>query len=298
MSSLLTDNLFGVKGYVAVVTGGGGGLGYMIAKGLVINGAKVYLVDNQRDSIDKNVTELNELGKTHGGSAQGIICDVSDKDAIQVLANDIGKHETHLDMLISNAGIRKDPPVQCDVLKASLSELQESMWSSRHPDWAESFCVNTTAHYFLSVAFLPLLEAASSLELRDGRNGRDDGRGVVVVTSSCASMHNVTNVDLTSYATTKAASDHLVRLLAAKFSRFYVRVVGINPGFVPSKMNPVGEEGNLFGALFDKVPAKRAGNEDDIAGTILYLVSRAGAYVDGISLCVDGGRILLANGQE
>jgi NAD(P)-dependent dehydrogenase (short-subunit alcohol dehydrogenase family) len=133
-------------------------------------------------------------------------------------------------MLISNAGIRRDPPIQCNVLKASLSELQASMWSSQHSDWADTFCVNTTAHYFLSVAFLPLLEVASRLELPNGRFGRSEGRGVVVMTSSCASMHNVTNVDLTSYATSKAATDHLVKLLAAKFSRFYVRVVGINPG--------------------------------------------------------------------
>jgi NAD(P)-dependent dehydrogenase (short-subunit alcohol dehydrogenase family) len=60
--------------------------------------------------------------------------------------------------------------------------------------------------------------------------GRDHGRGVVVVTSSCASMHNATNVDMMSYATTKAATDHLVSLLAAKFARWYVRVCGINPG--------------------------------------------------------------------
>ncbi|KAJ5150625.1 uncharacterized protein N7500_010814 [Penicillium coprophilum] len=297
MSSLLADNLFGVKGYVAVVTGGSSGLGFMIARGLVKNGAKVYLIDLLSEQINKKVTELNELGKEVGGSAHGIPCDVSEKQAIQDLAAQVSKRETHVDMLISNAGIRRDPPVQCNVLEASLSELQASMWSSRHSDWADTFCVNTTAHYFLSVAFLPMLEAASRLTLPDGRLGRSDGRGVVVITSSCASMHNVTNVDLTSYATSKAATDHLVKLLAAKFSRFYVRVAGINPGFVPSKMNPVGEKGNVFGALFDKVPAKRAGIEDDIAGTILYLVSRAGAYVDGISLCVDGGRILFANGQ-
>ena len=89
-------------------------------------------------------------------------------------------------------------------------------------------------------------------------------------------------------------------------------------------MNPVGEAGNMFSSLFDRVPAKRPGNEEDIAGTVIYLVSRAGvrsfpfndcrllshsaksfkvnniaqAYVDGISLCVDGGRTLVANGQE
>lgn len=97
------------------------------------------------------------------------------------------------------------------------------MWSSVHSEWDQTFRINSTAHYFLSVALLPLLDAAARIE-----GGR--GRGVVIITSSCASMHNATNVDLTSYATSKAATDHLVRLLAAKFSRFYVRVVGINPG--------------------------------------------------------------------
>jgi phenylacetate 2-hydroxylase len=104
------------------------------------------------------------------------------------------------------------------------------MWSSPESDWVDTFKVNTTAHYFLSVAFLPLLEAAANLDLGYGRLGKSEGRGVVLMMSSCASMHNATNVDLTSYATSKAATDHLVKLLAAKFSRFYVRVVGVNPG--------------------------------------------------------------------
>jgi len=135
-------------------------------------------------------------------------------------------------MLISNAGIRRDPSRPCDVLTAPLAELQASMWSIDSRDWEDTFRVNTTAHYFLSVAFLPLLAAAAdrNLDSNEGRKGRDEGRGVVVVTSSCASMHNATNVDLTSYASSKAATDHLVRLLAAKYNRFYVRVVGINPG--------------------------------------------------------------------
>ena len=133
-------------------------------------------------------------------------------------------------MLISNAGIRRDPIAACDVLKAPLLELQASRWSSRQSDWANTFCVNTTAHYFLSVALLALLAAASQMKVPHDEIGRDEGRGVIVITSSCASMHNATNVDLTSYAASKAATDHLVKLLAAKFSRFYVRVVSINPG--------------------------------------------------------------------
>ncbi|KAF6829164.1 short chain dehydrogenase [Colletotrichum musicola] len=296
MASLYVRNLFSVKGFVAVVTGGSSGIGYMICRGLVANGAKVCLVDRQLN--EDKVVALNDLGRESGGSAHSITCDVSDKEDIAQLATHIGERETHVDLLVSNAGIRRDAPVSCDVLKASVSELQASMWSSPPADWADTFRVNTTAHYFLSVAFLPLLEAASRLDLGEGRSGRSQGRGIMVIMSSCASMHNVTNVDLTSYATSKAGSDHLVRLLAAKFGRFYVRVVGMNPGFVPSNMNPVGKEGNIFSNLFDKVPAKRAGNEEDMIGALLFLVSRAGAYVDGVNLCVDGGRILVANGQE
>lgn len=152
------------------------------------------------------------------------------KDATADLASTLTAREHHLDILVSNAGIRRDPPLACDVLTAPLDELRASMWSSHHPDWAATFAVNTTAHYFLSVALLPLLAAAASLDLGGGRKGGDEGRGSVVITSSCASMHNATNVDLTSYAASKAATDHLVRLLAAKFNRFYVRVNGINPG--------------------------------------------------------------------
>ncbi|KAK9772409.1 putative short chain dehydrogenase [Seiridium cardinale] len=298
MSPLDISRLFGVRGYVALVTGGSSGLGYMICKGLVVNGARVYLVALPTEPIDEKVAELNQLGRTSGGSATGYACDVSSKDSIANLAAYVAEKEERLDILVSNAGIRRDPPVQCNVLSASLEELQASMWSHHHEDWADTFAVNTTAHYFLSVAFLPLLAAASRFDVGSGAQGRNEGRGVVVVTSSCASMHNMTNIDLTSYASSKAATDHLVRLLAAKFSRFYVRVNGLNPGFVPSKMNPVGEEGNIFSNLFDQVPAKRPGGEDDIASAVIYLASRAGAYIDGISLCIDGGRILFANGQQ
>jgi len=155
------------------------------------------------------------------------------------------------------------------------------------------------AHYYLSVALLDLLAAAGDLDIAGEGKGRDHGRGVVVITSSIASLHNATNVDMMSYASTKAATDHLVALLAAKFAKWYVRVVGINPGFVPSNMNPIGtgKGADIFGDLVQKVPAKRAGGTDDLAGIVLFLVSKAGAYVDGRCIAIDGGRTLFANGQ-
>jgi len=298
MSTINIGNLFSVKGRVALVTGGSSGVGLMIAKGLVTNGTKVYVTALPTDPIEEKVAELNALGKESGGIAIGFSSNLDSKEGIAKIADYITAHETHLDILISNAGIRRDPPEACNVLTADLDTLQSSLWSSNYTDWQRTFQINTTAHYFLSVALVKLLAAAGDLDLGGGRRGRDEGRGVVVITSSCASMHNCTNVDLTSYAASKAATDHLVAMLASKFARWYVRVCAINPGFVPSNMNPVGEEGNMFANLFDKVPAKRSGNLEDIAGTVLYLSSQAGAYVDGRCLCVDGGRVLLANGQE
>jgi len=289
--------LFGIAGRVALVTGGSSGIGFMIAQGLVTNGAKVYVTALPADDIENAVSELNTAGSNSGGHAIGFPSDLSSKEGIAAIAQYIQERESHLDILISNAGIRRDPPKMCNVQTASLDELQASLWSSRHSDWEDTFRVNVTAHYFLSVALLKLLAAASDLDFPDGRKGRDEGRGVVVITSSCASMHNCTNIDLTSYAASKAAIDHLVALLASKFSNFYVRVNSINPGFVPSKMNPVQEGGNQFAELFRKMPAKRIGKLEDIAGAILYLCSQAGSYVDGHCLLVDGGRILLANGQ-
>lgn len=185
----------------------------------------------------------------------------------------------------------------CNVKTATLDELQDSLWSSRHSDWDDTFRVNVTAHYFLTVACLKLLAAASDMDIGNSRKGRDEGRGVVVIISSCASMHNCTNIDLTSYAASKAAIDHLVRLLACKYAPWYVRVNSINPGFMPSRMNPITDGDNQFADLFKAMPAARIGRSQDIGGAILYLCSEAGSYVDGQCLCIDGGRTLLANGQ-
>ena len=164
--------------------------------------------------------------------------DISTKEGIREIAQHISERETHLDILCSNAGIRRDPPNMVDVKTASIDDLQASLWSSKHSDWDDTFRVNVTAHYFLSVSLLKLLAAASDLDLPSGRKGRDEGRGSIVITSSCASMHNCSNVDLTSYSASKAAIDHLVALLATKFGRWYVRVNSINPGCLSKPPKP------------------------------------------------------------
>ena len=150
--------------------------------------------------------------------------DLSKPDEIKTLSNLVREREDHLDILLSNAGIRRDPavPIQSYSI-AGLAEIRESLLSHSHSAWGETFSVNSTAHFFLVAELLGLLGESAKL---------GDGRGCVVITSSCASMHNCTNIDLTSYAASKAATDHIVAMLAAKVGRFGIRVNGINPGCI------------------------------------------------------------------
>ena len=144
-----------------------------------------------------------------------------------MLSDEIHRMTDHLDILLSNAGIRRDPEISIrNYSKASLVEIQASLLSHSIDDWRDTFAVNSTAHFFLTAHLLDLLAAAVE---------RGDGRGCVVVTSSCASMHLCTNVDLMSYAASKAATDHLVAMLAAKVGRLGIRVNGINPGCTSSQ---------------------------------------------------------------
>ena len=148
--------------------------------------------------------------------------DLSLSTGAEYISNWIRHHTDSLDILLSNAGIRRDPTISlASYSQCSLKDLQESLSSHSWEDWRDTFSINTTTHFFLISELLDLLGNASL---------KGSGRGSVVITSSCASMHLCTNVDLMSYASSKAATDHLIGMLAAKVGRFGIRVNGINPG--------------------------------------------------------------------
>jgi NAD(P)-dependent dehydrogenase (short-subunit alcohol dehydrogenase family) len=157
-----------------------------------------------------------------------LLADFREAKHIEMLSKEIHRMTDHLDILLSNAGTRRDPshPIQ-NYSTASVAEIQESLLSHSAEGWRDTFSINTSAHFFLTAQLLDLLAASAK---------KGDGRGCVVVTSSCASMHLCTNVDLMSYAASKAATDHLVGMLAAKLGRFGIRVNGINPGCLLSSL--------------------------------------------------------------
>ncbi|OWP07417.1 hypothetical protein B2J93_6196 [Marssonina coronariae] len=189
MASTEINTLLSVKFRIALVTGGTSGVVLMIAKA---------------GDFTNSLCDVVFLKKLPGLVTNG--------------AKPFRTTESHLDILISNAGIRRDPPQLCNVLAAPPSEPQASLVVVP-PVWNASSPVNTTAHYFLSVALPNMLALAADMDMRDGSKGWIMG-GVVVVTSSVASFHHATNVDMISYASTKAVADQLVGLLAAKYSRW------------------------------------------------------------------------------
>jgi len=285
MSSLSLSALFSVQDKVALVTGGGTGIGLCIAQGLVENGAKVYITGRREKVIQDAAAKLNASGP---GKAVAIVADSSSKDSIQNLVRTIEASESHLDLLVNNAGIARagTPSSHLD----SIDKIQSAMWSSSPEEWKDQFLINSAGPYFVTVAFLHLLAKAAE---------KGDGSGSVVnITSIVSRIHSPFTAKF-GYNASKAAAEQITRLLAAKVQKTHIRVNSVAPGYFPSEMNDPSNPhapSNPENAKRN-VPYGRAGTPEDIAGTIIYLASRAGAYVNGQFLDVDGGVMLIVNGN-
>ena len=158
-----------------------------------------------------------------------------------------------------------------------IAELQATMAASDPAAWSSTFMTNVQAPYALTVGLLHLLAASPT-------NGR------VINISSIGAIMTDPNVHQPAYQVSKAALDHLTRILASKFRQIGVRVNGIAPGYFPSAMNNPKNPKSMVSRSDELVPLKRAGREDDIAGTAIWLASPAGSYIDGQVIVVDGGR--------
>ncbi|KAL3427898.1 short chain dehydrogenase [Phlyctema vagabunda] len=284
------SSLFGVQGRTALITGGSSGIGLMIARGLVANGCRVYITALATDPIQEVVDELREYARSQetGSEVFGFPSDLSSLASIRSLVDHLATRETSLDMLISNAGVHLVPSIPSGPRSSalySIQEYQEALLSLSSESWDTTWRVNVSAHYHLSILLLPLLAVAAE---------KGDGRGCVIVNSSVSSRHNSTDSEQTAYASSKAATDHLVRLMAVKLARYKIRVNSINPSTFESAMNPDPEKNGRD----QKVPLKRKGIADDVTGLVIFLASRAGSYVDGENILLDGGKLLVANGQS
>ena len=293
-------DLFNVNGLVAVITGGGSGLGLYAARALDANGAKaVYIVGRREETLQVAAkTAVN-------GTIKPIVGDVTDKASLTKIADQVRQEQGYINLLFANAGIVG--PKHGAMLKESLkdgsskptvAEFQKIMFEPPIDDFTFASHVNCSAVFYTAIAFLDLLDAGNKQ-----RNVAQDSQ--IIVTSSIAGFMRHLSAGF-AYNSSKAATTHLVKMLSTYFAQagFRIRANVIAPGIYPSEMTEGttrslqsfegGREGAFEGAHVvgaEVSPSERTGSEEDFAGTILYLASRAGAYINGETLVTDGGRL-------
>ncbi|HEX9030735.1 MAG TPA: SDR family oxidoreductase [Streptosporangiaceae bacterium] len=250
-------NLFDLSGKVAVVTGGTRGIGLMMARGLLDAGAaRVYISSRKADGCARAEAELSKHGQV-----TAIQADLSAEAECLRLAREIGEREQALHVLVNNAGATWGAPI---------AEFPASAWD-------KVLDLNLKAPFFLTRAFLPLLEAAGTL---------DDPARVINV-GSIDGLH-VPSLPTYSYSASKAGIHHLTRVLARELGPKHITVNAVAPGPFESKM--MAATLDAFGdAIAAAAPLRRIGRPDDMAGIAVYLASRAGSYVTGAVIAVDGG---------
>lgn len=257
----MLENLFSLSGKVAVVTGGSRGIGAMIARGYLESGVKTYITSRKLDELQATADEFSEFGE-----CIAIQSDLSTMEGVQAFADEIKAKEARIHILVNNAGATWGAPID---------EYPESGWD-------KVMDLNVKSIFFLTQQLLPVLRAAGTHQ--------DPARVINI-----SSINGLANPQLPVYAysASKAAVIHMTRHLAADLVREHINVNGIAPGFFHSKMT-AGLLDQMEKQLLAKTPRGRFGEPEDMAGTAIYLASRASAWVVGHTVVLDGGVITAA----
>ena len=248
------QELFSLSGRTALITGGSRGIGRMIAEGFLRAGARVYISARKADACDATAHELSAFGH-----CVSLPADVSTLSGVQQLVADYRRHEHALDILVNNAGAAWGAP---------YDEFPESGWD-------KVVDLNMKTPFFLTRELTSLLKAATTDHLAK----------VIHIASIDGVSSNPQ--ETYSYQASKAGLIHLTRRMALKLAPERIAVSAIAPGAFASSMNK--EARDHADEVAAHIPAGRIGTPEDMAGAAIYLASRAGDYVNGATLVVDGG---------
>lgn len=258
MSAAPALTLFDVAGKVAVVTGGTRGIGLVIARGLLQAGAQVVISSRKGEAVEAAVNELRSLG-----TVIGVPADVSDAQGVAKLAATVSDRFDKVHVLVNNAGATWGAPVD---------DFPEAAWE-------KVLATNVQGVFALTQALLPQLRAAASDE--------DPAR---VINIGSVDGIRAPMMENYSYSASKAAVHMLTKHLAKRLAGERITVNAIAPGPFESKMTAfmlASEEGRQ--AVASTVPLGRIGTDEDIIGLTLLLAGRAGAYMTGTVVPLDGG---------
>lgn len=247
------SKLFSLEGKVAIVTGGSRGIGKMIAEGFIAAGAKVYITARKASVCDQTAEELGE-------NCISLPADISSMEGIKAFVSEFSQHESRLDILVNNAGA---------AWGANFEDFPEE-------GWEKVMDLNVKSPFFLTQAVYELLKSSASAE-------------------TPTKVINITSVDglrvnpweTYSYQASKAALIQLTKRMAYRLVRDHIYVTSIAPGAFPSNMNKVARDAAEM--VGKGIPNGRVGTTEDMAGAAIFLASRAGDYVIGSTLPVDGG---------
>lgn len=260
------DNLFSVAGKTVVITGGSRGIGEMMAAGFLKAGAKVIISSRKAAACEEAVERL----KAYGDDVGAIPSDMSTMDGVNHLASELAKITDKVDVLINNAGAAWGAPID---------EFPEMGWD-------KVMDVNVKGVFFMTQKLLPMLRAAGTAE--------DPAR---VINIGSIDGLRTPKMLTPSYSASKAAVHHLTRVLSAHLIGDNITVNAIAPGPFPTYMLSTGvgfggkTEGDDvdWGAIGAQNPAGRVGAPSDAAGVAIFLSSKAGSYVVGQTIALDGG---------
>ncbi|MDP9606718.1 UNVERIFIED_ORG: NAD(P)-dependent dehydrogenase (short-subunit alcohol dehydrogenase family) [Variovorax paradoxus] len=249
-----TTQLFSLKGRTALITGGSRGIGRMIAEGFLAQGARVYISARKAAACDETAKELSAFGH-----CVSLPADVSTVEGAQALVDAYAKHEGSLDILVNNAGAAWGAPYE---------EFPESGWD-------KVVDLNLKTPFFLTKALTPMLKKAATDHLAK------------VINIASIDGISINPQETYSYAASKAGLIQLTRRMALRLAQDHIVVSAIAPGAFASDMNKVARDHG--DEIKGRIPAGRIGVPEDMAGAAIYLASRAGDYVMGSTLVVDGG---------
>jgi NAD(P)-dependent dehydrogenase (short-subunit alcohol dehydrogenase family) len=259
MNAIL-DRLFSVAGKTVVVTGGAKGVGAMISRAFVEAGCDVFVVARSAEQGQAFAVSLDGPGR-----CTFLAHDLTRLDAVTAAAAEIAERASRVHVLVNNAGSFSAAPVEA---------VEPERWDAE-------FALNLRAPFFLTQKLLPLLKAAAT--------EADPAR--VINVGSIAALWAKTSGGAYAYGASKAAIHQLTRMLASDLTGQQIRVNAIAPGFFPSDMTDgfFSAAPGLKAQVIAGIPAGRLGTSDDVAGAAMFLASRAGSYLSGAIIPVEGG---------